>query len=103
MASTSKVRTNRLLLSSREGPELPLKRGQLGDQATHSALIELINRGQRLVNYKGHGSLDMWRGGVLSSDDTPQLTDQKHPSLFVIMNCLNGYFQDPALTVSPRR
>jgi hypothetical protein len=72
-----------------------LKRGQLGDEATHAALIDLINRGQRVVNYNGHGNLDMWRG-VFSARDALQLTNQKHPAVFVMMNCLNGYFQDPA-------
>jgi Peptidase family C25/Putative binding domain, N-terminal len=72
-----------------------IKRGQLGDQATRAALIDLINRGQRIVNYNGHGSLDLWRGGVFGANDALQLTNQKHPALFVIMNCLNGYFHDP--------
>ena len=72
-----------------------IKRGQLGDQATRAALIDLMNRGQRIVNYSGHGNLDMWRG-VFSAGDALQLTNQKHPSVFVMMNCLNGYFQDAA-------
>jgi peptidase C25-like protein len=85
-----------LPLIARETKVTHIKRGQLGDQATHAALIDLINRGQRIVNYKGHGSLDQWRGGVFSANDALQLTNQKQPALFVIMNCLNGYFQDPA-------
>ena len=71
-----------------------IKRGQLGDQATRAALMDLINRGQRIVNYNGHGSLDVWRG-VFSANDAPQLANQKHPAVFVMMSCLNGYFQDP--------
>jgi hypothetical protein len=73
-----------------------IKRGQLGDQATRAALMDLINRGQRIVNYNGHGNLDMWRG-VFSANDALQLTNQTHRAVFVMMNCLNGYFQDPTL------
>ena len=54
-----------------------------------------MNRGQRIVNYSGHGNLDMWRG-VFNAGDALQLTNQKHPAVFVMMNCLNGYFQDAA-------
>ncbi|MEK6303498.1 MAG: C25 family cysteine peptidase [Acidobacteriota bacterium] len=82
-------------LIPRETRVIHIKRGQLGDQATRAALIDLINRGQRIVNYNGHGSLDQWRGGVFSGSDALQLTNQKHPALFVSMNCLNGYFHDP--------
>jgi len=71
-----------------------LKRGQLGDAATHATLMDLIGRGQRIVNYNGHGSLDMWRG-VFSARDAYELTNQRQPAMFVMMNCLNGYFQDP--------
>ena len=71
-----------------------LKRGQLGDEATHAALMELIGRGQRIVNYNGHGNLNMWRG-VFSGADALELTNEKHPTMFVMMDCLNGYFQDP--------
>jgi peptidase C25-like protein/Ig-like domain-containing protein len=73
-----------------------LKRAQLGDGATHAALMELIGRGQRIVNYNGHGNVDMWRG-VFSAPDAFELTNEKQLAMFVIMNCLNGYFQDPLL------
>jgi peptidase C25-like protein len=59
-------------------------------------LIEAINRGQKIVNYAGHGSVDVWRGGLLASNDAPALHNSEGLSLFVIMNCLNGYFTDPA-------
>lgn len=56
-----------------------------------------INRGQRIVNYAGHGSVNIWRGGLLSSTDALQLQNGDHLSMFVVMNCLNGYFVDPAI------
>jgi len=73
-----------------------VKRGQLGDQAARAALIDAINRGQRIVNYVGHGSVNLWRGGLLSSGEALQLQNREHLSVFAIMNCLNGYFVDPA-------
>ncbi|HXI88430.1 MAG TPA: C25 family cysteine peptidase [Blastocatellia bacterium] len=77
--------------------KIEVKRGQMGDVAAKAALIDAINRGQRVVNYAGHGSANVWRGNLLNSTDASQLQNQEHLSLFVTMNCLNGYFQDPAL------
>lgn len=74
-----------------------LKRGELGDQAARAALIDGVNRGPRIVNYLGHGSVNLWRGGLLSSSDASQLENREHLSMFVVMNCLNGYFVDPAI------
>jgi len=74
-----------------------INRGQLGDQAARTAIIDAINRGERIVNYVGHGSVDLWRGGVFNSTDASKLENREHLPVFVAMNCLNGYFQDPAL------
>lgn len=74
-----------------------INRGQLGDQAARTALIDAINRGERIVNYIGHGSVDLWRGGVFNSTDASKLENRERLPVFVAMNCLNGYFQDPAL------
>ena len=71
-----------------------VKRGQLGDQGAREALIDAINRGQRIVNYAGHGSANVWRGGLLSSNEALQLENREHLTVFVVMSCLNGYFQD---------
>ncbi len=82
-------------LIPRESRITHIKRGQLGDQAARAALIDAINRGQRIVNYAGHGSVNVWRGDLLSSSDARQLQNRDHLSVFAIMNCLNGYFHDP--------
>jgi len=60
-------------------------------------LFEAINRGQTVVNYTGHGSVDLWRAGLLTNDDVPLLANRDHLSLFILMTCLNGYSHDPAL------
>ena len=55
-----------------------------------------IRRGQKIVNYTGHGSINQWRGNLLSSADAREMTNTVLP-VFVMMTCLNGYFQDPAV------
>ncbi len=48
------------------------------------------------MNYAGHGSVNQWRGNLLTNDDALALSNE-HLTMFVMMTCLNGYFQDPAL------
>jgi hypothetical protein len=70
-------------------------RGQFGgDDLAKSELMGDINRGPLLVNFIGHGSLEIWRGSILTSDDAENLTNTGLP-FFVNMTCLNGFFQDP--------
>jgi hypothetical protein len=70
-------------------------RGVLGDAATHAAVLAAIRRGQRLVNYTGHGSVELWRGNTLSNADTAGMENAEHLPVFLMMTCLNGYFDDP--------
>jgi hypothetical protein len=74
-----------------------IDRGRMGSQAK-AALIEAINRGQKIVNYTGHGNVDQWRADLLTNADAAALTNQNHLAVFVMMTCLNGYFDDPALS-----
>jgi hypothetical protein len=74
-----------------------VRRGQLDDLTAKSEMIKAINRGQKIVNYIGHGSVDMWRGGMLTSTDIVKLNNEDRLALFVMMTCLNGYFQDTTL------
>lgn len=57
--------------------------------------MEALNRGQKIVNSVGHGSVSNWRANMLTTDDADALSNSNRFPLFVIMNCLNGYFQDP--------
>jgi Peptidase family C25 len=70
-------------------------RGVLGDAATHATVLAAIKRGQRLVNYTGHGSVALWRGNTLSNADTAGMENAEHLPVFLMMTCLNGYFDDP--------
>jgi hypothetical protein len=76
-----------------------VNRGQIdNDAAARSQILAALNQGQRIVNYTGHGNIDQWRGSILLADDAASLTNDRHLSLFVLMTCLNGYFNDPTLS-----
>lgn len=72
-----------------------IRRSQTEASAARSQLIESLNRGDKIVNYSGHGSVEMWRGGILTPADARSLTNNQPLPLFLSMTCLNGYFQDP--------
>jgi hypothetical protein len=47
------------------------------------------------VNYAGHGSEDEWSGDDLFNDTAASsLTNGSSLPVFLIMDCLNGFFQD---------
>jgi hypothetical protein len=73
-----------------------LRRGSTDDATLKAQLLAGINAGQKVVSYVGHGTVDEWRGGMLTGDDAKSLTNQRL-SVFVLMTCLNGYFTDPTL------
>ncbi|HEY0003860.1 MAG TPA: C25 family cysteine peptidase, partial [Pyrinomonadaceae bacterium] len=68
-----------------------------GLSAARTKLFNEINQGPMIVNYAGHGTIDAWSGAALltSSDVNSQLSNGNHLPLFVMMTCLNGYFNDP--------
>jgi uncharacterized repeat protein (TIGR01451 family) len=67
----------------------------MSTDAAKQAIIAAINSGQLLVNYAGHGSEEQWSGDDLfSNTDVTSLTNSSSLPVFLIMNCLNGLFQD---------
>jgi len=67
----------------------------LGPATARQDLLAGINAGQLLVNYNGHGSVEIWSGSDLFDDTTAaSLTNGNKLPVFVIMNCLNGFFHD---------
>ena len=68
-------------------------RGQ--SSTARSDLLDLLNQGQSLVNYFGHGSTKIWKGNLLTSLDAWALTNSPNLPFLVSMTCLNGFFQDP--------
>jgi hypothetical protein len=67
------------------------------DTATHNDIINNFNSGQVVVNYSGHGNIDIWGGSIFTSTDALALTNGSHLPFVVVMDCLNGFFTDPAL------
>jgi hypothetical protein len=58
-------------------------------------ILTAIDSGQLLVNYAGHGSSDEWSGDDLFNDTAASsLTNGSSLPVFLIMDCLNGSFQD---------
>lgn len=57
-------------------------------------LFEAIESGVFLVNYLGHGSVEVWRGGLLDSSSARTLVNAPNYPLVLAMTCLNGFFQD---------
>lgn len=74
-----------------------IERGKAGAQPPRQQLSEALMRGQRMVNYMGHGSVDIWRGDLMTAHDARRGGSPDQAPLYVIMTCLNGYFVDPAL------
>jgi hypothetical protein len=69
-------------------------RGQLGDPAARAAILQSLNSGALVVNYIGHGSVEVWRGDLLTAADAAGLANGTRLPFLVAMNCLNGLFND---------
>ncbi len=68
------------------------------DAQVRADIIDGFNQGRALVNYSGHGNVDVWTGASLfATADATALTNGNKLSFVVVMDCLNGYFQDPTL------
>jgi hypothetical protein len=70
-------------------------RGDFGtDGEARNALIGTINQGPLLVNYLGHGSVELWNGGILNSAEAGALINGWRLPFFINMTCFNGMFHD---------
>jgi len=66
-----------------------------GITAARQDILAAINSGQLLVNYAGHGSEEQWSGSDLFDNSTASsLANGSSLPVFLIMDCLNGFFQD---------
>lgn len=74
-----------------------IDRGLMGTAAAKSQLIQSLARGPKLVNYFGHGSIDLWRANLLTASDASALGNDDNLSVYFALTCLNGYFVDPTL------
>ncbi len=72
-------------------------RGSTDDATARNNVLESVNRGQKIINYLGHGSTRVWAGSMLQANDAAGLTNTNQLSLIVAMTCLNGMFQHPTI------
>lgn len=58
-------------------------------------IVTAINNGTGLVDYSGHGAEDQWSFSDFFDDSTiPTLTNGDRQPVFLLMDCLNGFFED---------
>ncbi len=70
-------------------------RGSVMDDAlARSMILQNLQSGVLLMNYFGHGSVEIWRGDLLTSADAADLNSGTKLPFLVSMNCLNGLFAD---------
>ena len=68
------------------------------DPNSHNDIVNTLNTGVALVNYSGHGNVNTWTGAnIFTTPDAAAATNGNKLPLVLVMNCLNGYFQDPRL------
>jgi len=68
--------------------------GSLGSGTAQQTLLAGVNSGKLLVNYNGHGSVEIWGSGLFNDGLASSLTNGTKLPMFVAMNCLNGFFHD---------
>ncbi len=69
--------------------------GNLGTSTAAADIIAAINSGQALVNYVGHGSEEQWSGSdIFNTNSVSSLANKSQLPVFLVMDCLNGFFQD---------
>jgi len=67
----------------------------LGSATARSQIMAAINSGQLVVNYLGHGSEEQWSGSdIFDTNSVGSLSNGSQLPVFLIMDCLNGLFQD---------
>ena len=62
------------------------------------AIISAVNHGVGIINYVGHGGIDVWGDEmVLESRDAQMMMNGNRLPVFTTFTCLNGYFNHPSV------
>ena len=66
------------------------------DSATaHAQILSALNTGALLVNYDGHGAEQQWSfADLFDNNDAQALNNGGRLPVYLLMDCLNGFFQD---------
>jgi uncharacterized repeat protein (TIGR01451 family) len=68
---------------------------QQDPQTVRQQIVDAVNSGQAIVDFVGHGSVEQWSFTDFFDDtDAAALQNGGRLPVFLIMNCLNGFFQD---------
>lgn len=77
---------------------VPQKLYMSQNEDIHDSIISALNHGVGIVNYVGHGGIDVWGDeGVLRADDAVMLKNGNRLPIFTTFTCLNGVFNHPDL------
>jgi peptidase C25-like protein len=67
----------------------------LDPNVARQEIVAALNNGALLVNYLGHGSVEQWSFADLFDDSSASvLSNGNQLPVYLIMDCLNGFFQD---------
>src|SRR5208282_4061714 len=68
------------------------------DVATaRSQILTALNNGELLVDYSGHGAQQQWSfADLFDINDAAALSNGGRLPVYLLMDCLNGFFQDPS-------
>lgn len=62
----------------------------------HDDIISALNQGVGIINYIGHGSIQVWGDeSVFDTEDADILINGQRLPIFTTFTCLNGYFNHP--------
>lgn len=63
--------------------------------AARAQILAALNNGSLLVNYHGHGSEQQWSfSDLFDTNDVAALSNGNRLPVYLLMDCLNGFFQD---------
>ena len=63
--------------------------------AVSQQILAALSSGPLLVNYSGHGSVEQWSfADFLDNSSAANLTNGDQLSVYLLMDCLNGFFHD---------
>ena len=72
-------------------------RGDNPASTVRDQIVSAINQGPLVVNFMGHGSVEVWTGGpILSTTDAGAYQNGTRLPVFLMMTCLNAYYQNPS-------
>jgi len=71
----------------------------LDASTARSQILTALNNGALLVDYSGHGAQQQWSfSDLFDINDAAALSNGGRLPIYLLMDCLNGFFQDPSAT-----